>query len=155
MARAIAAHALAGTPHAGRVSLDSCGTGPWHAGQGADPRAVAACARRGVRLDHVARQIDPARDFARFDLLLVMDWSNHARLVKLGAPSERLFMLRAFDPALAGLPPTPGDDRWVVPDPYEHDDAAFDRVLGIIEPAWRGLLASLANGRAGGRGAGS
>lgn len=149
MARAVAAHALTGTPHARAVVLDSCGTGPWHAGQGADPRAVAACARRGVRLDHVARQIEPASDFTRFDLLLVMDWSNHARLVKLGAPTRRLFMLRAFDPALAELAPVPGDERWVVPDPYEHDDAAFDGVLDIIEPACRGLLTSLAGGRAG------
>lgn len=147
MARAVASH-LAPAPGAGgatpAVRFDSCGTGPWHAGHGADPRAVAVCARRGVRLEHVARQIDPALDFSRFDLLLPMDWDNHAKLLRLGAPASRVRMLRSFDPALATITAA-GDERLVVPDPYQGTDADFDAVYDMLVPACRGLLGALAS----------
>ena len=39
---------LDASPLAGRVQVDSAGTGDWHVGDPPDPRAVACAARNGV-----------------------------------------------------------------------------------------------------------
>ena len=63
----------AGTTTGG--SLDSAGTGSWHAGDPPDERATAAARTRGIELDGAARQVTAA-DFDSFDLLLAMDREN-------------------------------------------------------------------------------
>ncbi len=123
----------------GRFPADSCGTGSWHAGGPADPRSVRAAAARGISLRHTARVVDPVRDFAPGAMLLAMDRSNRAKLLRLGAPADRLHLLRAFDPDLAGRP----DHELDVPDPYDMDDAAFARVADMAHRACAGLLDSL------------
>jgi len=58
----------------------SCGTGGWHAGEGADPRAVRIGQERGYALQaHRARQL-AAADYQHFDLLLAADADNLAEL---------------------------------------------------------------------------
>ena len=47
---------------ADRVLVDSAGTGDWHLGHPADPRALATLDAHGYPHDHVARQITPALD---------------------------------------------------------------------------------------------
>lgn len=125
------------------VTVDSAGTGAWHVGNGADPRALQALRARGYALDHAARQIDaswlePGR---APDLVLAMDWSNHEDLRRLGVEDGRLRMLRSFDPALAHL----GQDHrdLAVPDPYYGASRGFDEVLDMIEAASDGLVEDL------------
>jgi protein-tyrosine-phosphatase len=77
---------------AARFRIDSCGTGGWHAGEGADPRSVEIAARHGLELAHVARKLRPAVDFDEFDLLLAMDLENRRELLRHGAPPERVFV---------------------------------------------------------------
>lgn len=122
------------------IRADSCGTGGWHAGEGADPRAVSAAARRGLDLVHVARRVDPRDDFASFQYIIAMDRANKGDLLGLGAPPERVRLARSFDPDLLGR-----DDRHHdVPDPYHAGDEAFDRVIDMLVPACEGLLDHLA-----------
>jgi len=119
-----------------RVTLDSAGTGGWHAGEPPDPRARAAAARRGYELVHRARTF-VAADFARFDLVLAMDARNLADLQRLasGVAAPPIALLRGYDPtAPAGAE---------VPDPYAGGPAGFEDVLDICERACRGLLESL------------
>ncbi len=119
-----------------RFRIDSCGTGGWHAGQGADPRSVEIAARHGLTLTHVARKLRPAVDFDEFDLLLAMDLENRRELLRHGAPPERVRLLRCFDPGLQGRP----DEQLQVPDPYYGGDDGFGAMFTMLDAACRGLL---------------
>ena len=125
------------------VEIDSAGTGDWHRGQGADPRALAVLDAHGYPHEHVARQITP-HWFAQINLALAMDEANYADLERLitrsGQPTE-LRMMRAFDPALSGIgEPSP---RLDVPDPYYGGPEGFEDVLRMIEAASDGLVTHL------------
>lgn len=122
-----------------RFDVDSCGTGSWHAGSPPDNRARAVAKRHGVELFSVARAVDPATDFDRFDLLLAMDSSNVLDLVQLGAPEDRVRLIRSYDSILTGAE---GDDL-DVPDPYYGGSRGFDRVFEMLERACTGLLDQL------------
>ncbi len=119
---------------AGRVVLDSAGTGDWHAGELPDPRSRAAATKRGLAMDHRARQF-VAADFERFDLIVAMDRDNLADLQRMarGRVEPPIRLLRSFE---AGAP-----DDAEVPDPYGGLGDDFDLVLDICERACAGLLA--------------
>jgi protein-tyrosine phosphatase len=127
-----------------RIEVESAGTGGWHAGDPPDARAAAAAARRGVTLDGAARQVRPD-DFREYDLLIAMDRENLRGLLAVApdeAASEKVRLLREFDPTSAGAPDLD------VPDPYYGGDRGFETVLDMVEAACRGLLDEL---RAAGR----
>lgn len=111
------------------VEVTSAGTGGWHIGDGADPRAVKSLADNGYPTDHVAAQIDDAHLGA--DLLVALD-SSHERALRRLADPDRVRLLRSFDPDADGVN---------VPDPYYGDRAGFDEVLAMVEAAMPGMLA--------------
>jgi low molecular weight protein-tyrosine phosphatase len=121
------------------ITIDSAGTGGWHAGDPPDRRATEAAARRGITLDGAARRLS-VQDFDDFDLLLAMDREN-LRGIRAIAPSPeaaaKARLLREFDPASAGAPDLD------VPDPYYGGPQGFETVLDQVEAACRGLLAEL------------
>lgn len=123
-----------------RFEIGSCGIGGWHAGEGADPRSVQIALRYGVPMDHVARQLDPRRDFARFHHLIAMDRANLRGILAVdtghSVERSRVRLLRSFDPALRGAP----DDELEVPDPYYGGDEGFDRAYLMVDSACAGLL---------------
>ena len=123
-----------------RLVIDSCGTGGWHAGEGADPRTVAAALSRSIPLEHVARQFDAANDPARFRWIIAMDRSNVAALHRMGLAHGRARLLLGF----AGR----GDAE--VPDPYYGGPEGFDRVYDMIDEACPGLLRAVLSDAAGG-----
>jgi low molecular weight protein-tyrosine phosphatase len=129
-AEGVMAKLLAGDP---RITIDSAGTGAWHIGELPDERARAAAARRGITLEHRARQFTRA-DLASFDLVVAMDNDNLRHLRKLAGsqPRPEIRLLRDFDPDAP-----PGAE---VPDPY-YGDAGFEHVLDLCERACAGLLA--------------
>ena len=119
------------------VELDSAGTGGWHIGEAADPRARAAAARRGYAIEHRARQF-VVDDFARFDLVLAMDEQNLTDLKALARRAQhvpRIALFRSYDPTTPN-----GAD---VPDPYSGGAAGFEHVLDICEQTCRGLLEAI------------
>lgn len=126
---------------AGKVVVESAGTGDWHLGEAMDPRASAELARRGHDgAAHKARQIRP--DWLdRYDLLLAIDRSNLAalRTMASGRPelAGRIALLRAFDPA------APGGAE--VPDPYYGDPEDFAEVFDLVDSAAKGLIGQLAD----------
>jgi protein-tyrosine phosphatase len=137
---------LADTGLSDRVAVDSAGTGDWHRGGPADPRALAILDEAGYLHDHVARQITPAW-FDRVDLVLAMDESNYADLQQMLAhvtTGTRLRMMRSFDPDLAHLSePHP---ELSVPDPYYGGPEGFVEVLHMIEKAADGIVDGLLAG---------
>jgi protein-tyrosine phosphatase len=119
---------------AGRVAVESAGTGDWHVGNPMDRRAATTLA--GERYDpsaHRARQFTAA-DASSYDLVLAMDRANLAELARLGVPPDRLRLFRDFDPA-------PGDGE--VPDPYYGGDDGFQEVLVMVERTVAGLIREL------------
>jgi len=125
---------------AGRVSVESAGTGDWHLGERMDRRARAELARRGYDgSGHRSRQIK-SDWLERFDLVIAMDASNMRDLQRMAAGqpelAHRIRLFRSFDPdAPAGAQ---------VPDPYGGGDEEFARVFDMMRAAARGLAAELA-----------
>lgn len=142
LAEGVFLHQAAQRDAADRFLVDSCGIGRWHSGEQPDGRAMAVAKRNSVKLPSLARQVDPAQDWERFDLLLAMDRSNQHALLKLGAPKDRVRLMRSFDPALQGAK---GEDL-DVPDPYYGGGDGFDRVFAMLERACGGLLDELSAG---------
>lgn len=116
-----------------RVTLDSAGTGHWHAGEPADPRSRAAATDRGIAITHRARQL-VADDLDRFDLLVAMDHDNLSAIRRMLGDRRHpvLRLLRSFD---AGAP-----HGAVIPDPYAGGADGFHHVLDLCEAACRGLV---------------
>jgi protein-tyrosine phosphatase len=118
----------------GRVAIESRGTGDWHTGEPADPRAREAAKRRGITLDGTACRFERG-DFARFDYILSMDTRVLEALRRLARTDDeraRVHNFRAFDPD------SPPDAA--VPDPYYGGADGFDQVFDICEAGCRGLL---------------
>jgi protein-tyrosine phosphatase len=135
-AEAVLRAKLAAAGLAGRVTVDSAGTGGWHAGEPPDRRSIAHGARRGYELAHLrARRVDDV-DFERFDLILAMDEDNLADLEAACPAGRRARLGLLMDCA------EPGHGR-VVPDPYSHGPEAFERVLDLVEVACDALVAQL------------
>ena len=122
-----------------RVRVSSAGTGDWHVGEQADPRALEVLHSHGYDgSTHRARQFDSAW-FDRLDLVVALDRS-HERILKAWASNDidrsKVQLLRSFE---AQRP-----ESLDVPDPYYSDHTMFAAVLGMIERANRALLSQLA-----------
>jgi protein-tyrosine phosphatase len=114
------------------VRVTSAGTGNWHAGDGADPRAARVLGAHGYPTDHRAAHADD--DHLAADLVVALG-RNHARLLRdLGVEDARLRMLRSFDPRSGAHVPD-------VDDPYYGDHDDFERAYEVIEAALPGLHA--------------
>jgi protein-tyrosine phosphatase len=129
---------------AGRVQVDSAGTGDWHLGEQMHAEARAELSRRGYNGSaHRARQFEPSW-FGHCDLIAAMDQANLADLRSMApdaGAAARIRMFRSFDPALAGVT-APGQLR--VPDPYNGTADDFGLVFGLVQRAAGGLAAELA-----------
>ena len=123
------------------VAVDSCGTGSWHVGQGADRRAIRVAEEAGYNLrDHCVRQL-AADDFSRFETILAMDDDNLA-LLRERSPADSKDRVSLFlDAARLDLHIAPA-----VPDPYYEDLDAFRHVLKLAEQGVDGLINRLRRG---------
>ncbi len=112
------------------VRVTSAGTGNWHVGDCADERAAKVLRAHGYPTDHRAAQVDD--DHLGADLVIALG-RNHLRILQqLGVDSDRVRMLRSFDPRS-------GAHALDVEDPYYGDHADFEEVLAVIEAALPGL----------------
>jgi protein-tyrosine phosphatase len=124
---------------AGKVTVDSAGTGDWHLGEEMDSRARAELSRRGYDgSGHEARQVQQ-HWLARYDLILAMDRANLASLRRLAGGdlglANRIRLMRSFDPAApAGAE---------VPDPYDGSPADYAEVFDLVEAAAKELASRL------------
>ncbi len=126
-----------------RLDIDSCGTGGWHVGASPDPRSVAVAALRSIPLDHRARQLDPPRDFVRFQHIIAMDRSNVREIEAAGETHglarRPIRLLRALKGAREGA------EHADVPDPYYGGQDGFERVFAMVDVACAELLEELAD----------
>ena len=131
---------------AGRVEVDSAGTGGWHVGAPPDRRMAETAARRGTDLSRLrARQLTAA-DLDHYDHVFVMDKGNlHDTLALIPEPARaeaggdhgtRVRLFREFDPE-------PGD--YQVPDPYYGGADGFGRVYDMADRTTTAILRRLAD----------
>ncbi|WP_296108160.1 low molecular weight protein-tyrosine-phosphatase [uncultured Corynebacterium sp.] len=113
------------------VTLNSCGLGGWHIGDGADGRAVDELASLGYDgKAHRAAQLGPEHLGA--DLFLAMDDGHVRGLRNAGVAPERIRLFRSFD---ANSPA--GAE---VADPYYGQRSDFTEVGQQIEAAVPGIV---------------
>jgi protein-tyrosine phosphatase len=120
------------------VAVDSAGTSTYHLGEPAHPATLAEARRRGIPVDHRARQFTAA-DFDRFDLVVAMDGHNRRDLLALAPDDEaraKVVLLRSFA-ADAGA----GVD---VPDPWGMEASVYAQMFDLIEAGCDGLVAHVA-----------
>ena len=118
--------------------IDSCGTGNYHIGELPHETTILVAESRGIKLMHKCRQFI-AKDFDRFDYILVMDKNNYfnvTRLTENPNHKEKVIKFRKFDPHIKGEPPD-------VPDPYSGPISSFEYVQDIVERCSASLLAYL------------
>jgi protein-tyrosine phosphatase len=119
-----------------RIPVASRGLGNWHAGQGADPRAVAVAREHGYDLSpHRARQFHDD-DFNRFATVLAVDLATLVELrrrVPGDVPVPERFLVAA------GLAPPQSGEDGDVPDPYTGTPADFGDALDLIRRGVEGL----------------
>ncbi|AWH52984.1 phosphotyrosine protein phosphatase [Stenotrophomonas sp. ESTM1D_MKCIP4_1] len=127
---------LQASPLAGRVHVDSAGTGDWHVGEPPDRRAIACAARHGVDIGGLrARQLQPG-DFDRFDWILCADEANLRDAARVAAPArrERLSLY---------LPWSGGQGAPAIPDPYTGGQDHFEQVWTMVDQAAERVVARL------------
>jgi protein-tyrosine phosphatase len=121
-----------------RITVDSAGTSTEELGNPVDRRAVKEAARRGIALEHRARQFQPA-DFDRFDMVLVADTLNLKRMHRIARHDDdraKLRLMRELDPDHDSGDPD-------VPDPWYGGEEGFVHVYDLMETACRALLDEL------------
>jgi protein-tyrosine phosphatase len=149
MAEVVLRAQLAAAGLAGRITVDSAGTGDWHVGEPMSSPAREALARRGYDGEaHRARQFAVAWLPGR-DLVLAMDASNLKTLMPLfggpgGAPRGNTARTGPPEPERLELFGDVAELRGAdVPDPYGGSAADYDQVLTMLERATPALVARL------------
>lgn len=114
------------------LTVDSAGTYAGHKGELPDARSRAAGERRGYSFAGIKARPVMDSDFGDFDLILAMDRSNLADLVKRCPPQ--------YQHKLSLLLSHGGGAVEEVPDPYYGGTQGFERVLDLIEQSCTALL---------------
>lgn len=123
-----------------RFEIDSAGTGDWHIGDLPDHRMRVHARQRGYELTHRARQIRTS-DFDDFDIIIVMDDSNHRNVSALARTVEDA---QKIVPMAAFVTRFPRYDY--VPDPYYEGSEGFELVLDLLEDSTENLYQTLTKG---------
>ena len=115
------------------VAVDSAGTHDYHPGEAPDPRSQRHARRRGYDLSDLRARVLVPADYARADLLLVMDEANLAHASRRCPPAHghKLRLLTSFCRVHRATE---------VPDPYAGGAEGFEHVLDLVEDACDGLL---------------
>lgn len=114
-------------------TIDSAGTGGWHAGDAPDARAIAVAARHGVDISGLRGRQVRSDDFTRFDLILAMDHDNLAGIHAIAPPHDHAEIRLALD--LVDRREGQG-----VADPYYGDARGFDATWADAQAIARGVL---------------
>ena len=139
LAEGALAHRIAGSPLAGRVQVDSAGTGGWHAGQPPDPRAIACARGHGVDISgQRARQLRNS-DFLEFDWLLCADPQNLRDVLARAPGGARGKVALLMD--WAGVEP-----GGAIPDPYTGGHEHFEHAWRLVDSAAQAVVARLCAG---------
>ncbi|MED5363208.1 MAG: low molecular weight protein-tyrosine-phosphatase [Bacteroidota bacterium] len=106
-------------------SIDSAGTSGFHNGSPPDPRSIKVAQKNGINIDNQKSRPFRANDFESFDLIFVMESSNHRNVLKNAKSDiERQKVKLILD--------YPGSKTKEVPDPYYAGDKGFESVFNLL-----------------------
>ena len=118
-----------------QIHIDSAGIIDYHAGDPPDYRMREAAAKRGYKLNSVARRVTQ-EDIREFDLIVPMDHDNLYDLERIaGGPHSYFLLLGSFIPGNPENHLAPP-----VPDPYYGGSGGFEKVLDMVESACPAML---------------
>lgn len=120
-----------------KITVDSAGTGGWHAGEHPDSRAIQTAKKFGVDISNQIARKFSQRDFDDFDLIFVMDQSNLSDVRKMARnekDARKIKLLLELD--------EPGSGR-EVPDPWYGDQDGFTEVFSMMDKACAALIRDL------------
>lgn len=110
------------------ISVDSAGTGDWHAGSPPDPRAVQVARKHGLDIaSYRARQVTEA-DFHKFGHIYALDPQNLKDLQNL-QPARHIAEVRLLMDFVQGRKGT------AVIDPYYGDERDFEQAWADVDAA--------------------
>ncbi|WP_152188784.1 low molecular weight protein-tyrosine-phosphatase [Georgenia satyanarayanai] len=125
---------------ADEVRVVSAGTGDWHIGGPADPRALSTLKQYGLDGESHRAQQFVRESFADVDLVLALD-RGHERALRTLAPTpedaEKVRLLRSFDASAVAA------GELEVDDPYFGEDGDFVTTYDEVLPACEGVVAHL------------
>ena len=110
-------------------TIDSAGTGGWHAGELPDKRSIAIANQKGLNITNQRARKFTKKDFSEFDLIYAMDNSNLNDILQL-APNENA--KKKVHLILNEIFPNENRD---VPDPYYGLNDGFENVFNMLDEA--------------------
>ena len=110
-------------------TVDSAGTGGWHAGELPDKRSIATAKNRGLDITNQRARQFKKNDFEIFDHIFVMDNSNYKDVLALAPNEEAKSKVKLI---LNEILPNENVD---VPDPYYGGQDGFENVFDMLDQA--------------------
>ena len=110
-------------------TVDSAGTGGWHAGELPDKSSIATAKNRGLDITNQRARQFKKSDFDTFDHIFVMDNSNYKDVLALAPNEEAKSKVKLI---LNELFPNENID---VPDPYYGGEDGFENVYEMLDQA--------------------
>ena len=107
--------------------IDSAGTGDWHIGELPDHRSIAIAKKYGIDLTDQRARLFKRQDLDTFDLILVMDKSNHQDIMTFANSDEQRQKIKLI---MNFARPNSNE---IVPDPYL--DNRFELVYQLLDKA--------------------
>lgn len=112
-----------------KVTLDSAGTGHWHAGNHPDPRSIAISKKHGIDISKQQGRQFLVTDFDHFDFIYVMDSSNMENVLALAkTKTDRKKVSLILDHIFP-------NENVDVPDPYYGGTSGFSNVYDMLHKA--------------------
>ncbi|MBP7166988.1 MAG: low molecular weight phosphotyrosine protein phosphatase [Bacteroidia bacterium] len=113
--------------HKNSVTIDSAGTGGWHAGEAPDRRSIAIAERHHIDISEQRARKLVKSDLDSFDIIFAMDASNYRDIKAMANDSqqEKIHLFLEF----AGM------GQKDVPDPWYGDMTDFESVYHLLDKA--------------------
>ncbi len=115
-------------------SIESAGTGAWHAGQSPHQLSIKVAKMNGVDICRQRARQFVKEDFQQYDFIYVMDSSNYIDVKQI---SGKLWKEEKVDLLLNEL--YPGENR-NVPDPWYGKEDGFHKVYEMIDKACNKII---------------
>lgn len=110
-------------------TVDSAGTGGWHAGELPDKRSIQTARERGIDITNQRARKFKKSDFDDFDFIYVMDNQNYKDVLALAESETHKNKVQLILEELF-----PGE-RVDVPDPYYGGQDGFEKVFDMLDEA--------------------
>lgn len=118
-------------------TVDSAGTGGWHAGEQPDKRSITTARNRGIDITQQRARQFKKSDFDTFDFIFVMDNQNLKDILALTTSENQKNKVQMILEEVF-----PGE-RVDVPDPYYGGADGFEKVFDMLDEACESIARKL------------